>query len=115
MYCIYKSQVSFFYEWLEEHYIQLLKASIRRELGPQAKLVYSIIVEKPKANVVPQKVQAPKKQAPVKTRPVQATPVQSQVETTVANPFVLPGLGRVNVESQLNRNYSFDNFYRRGF
>jgi len=54
----------FFYEWLEEHYIQLLKASIRRELGPQAKLVYSIIVEKPKANVVPQ-------QAPVvaKTKP----------------------------------------------
>ncbi len=100
----------FFYEWLEEHYIQLLKASIRRELGPQAKLVYSIIVEKPKANVVPQKVQAPKKQAPVRTRPTQVVSTQSQVETTVANPFVLPGLGRVNVESQLNRNYSFDNF-----
>lgn len=101
----------FFYEWLEEHYIQLLKASIRRELGPQAKLVYSIIVDKPKANAVPQKVQAPKKQQPVKTVTRQTQVVtNTPIETTVSNPFVLPGLGRVNVESQLNRNYSFDNF-----
>lgn len=105
----------FFYEWLEEHYIQLLKASIRRELGPQAKLVYSIIVEKPKPNVVPQQAPVAKKQAPVQARQAQLpkkteTQVTTQVETTVANPFILPGLGRVHVESQLNRNYSFDNF-----
>ena len=35
----------FFYEWLEEHYIELLKKTIRKEIGPDAKLEYSIIME----------------------------------------------------------------------
>ena len=28
----------FFYEWLEEHYITLLKKVIKKELGPEGKL-----------------------------------------------------------------------------
>ena len=28
----------FFYEWLEEHYIQLLSKTIHKELGPDARL-----------------------------------------------------------------------------
>ena len=35
----------FFYEWLEEHYIDLLKKTIRKEIGPDAKLEYSIVME----------------------------------------------------------------------
>ena len=35
----------FFYEWLEEHYIQLLSKTIHKELGPDARLEYSIIIE----------------------------------------------------------------------
>ena len=35
----------FFYEWIEEHYIKLLKTAITRELGSDAKLVYSITME----------------------------------------------------------------------
>ncbi|MGB0868243.1 MAG: chromosomal replication initiator protein DnaA [Flavobacteriales bacterium] len=113
----------FFAEWLEEHYITLLKASIRRELGEQAKLVYSILVEKPKVNLVPQNGNLPKKEVVksvpnvVKTQtqiPVanQTTQVAKKAQNSadLANPFVTPMLNRVQVESQLNRNYSFDNF-----
>jgi chromosomal replication initiator protein len=32
----------FFFEWLEEHYVQLLKKSIRQELGERGRLVYHI-------------------------------------------------------------------------
>ena len=32
----------FFYEWLEEHYVKLLKAALQKELGPDARLIYSI-------------------------------------------------------------------------
>ena len=32
----------FFYEWLEEHYVKLLKVALTRELGEGAKLVYVI-------------------------------------------------------------------------
>jgi chromosomal replication initiator protein len=35
----------FFYEWLEENYVGILKKSIQREIGAKAKLEYSIIVE----------------------------------------------------------------------
>ena len=35
----------FFYEWLEEHYINLLKLSLNKELGDDAKLVYIIKME----------------------------------------------------------------------
>ena len=35
----------FFYEWLEEHYIMLLKKTIKKELGAQGRLEYSIVME----------------------------------------------------------------------
>ena len=35
----------FFYEWLEEHYIDLLKKTVKKELGPEGRLEYSIIME----------------------------------------------------------------------
>ena len=35
----------FFYEWLEEHYITLLKKTIKKELGSEGRLEYSIIME----------------------------------------------------------------------
>jgi chromosomal replication initiator protein len=31
------------------------------------------------------------------------------------NPFVIPGIRNLKIESQLNANYSFDNFLRRRF
>ena len=35
----------FFYEWLEEHYVKLLKIALTKELGKDAKLVYIIKME----------------------------------------------------------------------
>src|SRR5882762_7969053 len=35
----------FFYEWLEEHYVTLLKKTIKKELGAEGRLEYSIIME----------------------------------------------------------------------
>ena len=35
----------FFYEWLEEHYVKLLKMALTKELGKDAKLVYVIRME----------------------------------------------------------------------
>ena len=34
----------FFYEWLEEHYITLLKKVIKKELGNEGRLEYSIVM-----------------------------------------------------------------------
>ena len=36
----------FFYEWLEENYVNVLRCAIDRELGEQGRLEYSVIVDK---------------------------------------------------------------------
>ncbi|HET8753074.1 MAG TPA: DnaA N-terminal domain-containing protein, partial [Salinimicrobium sp.] len=43
----------FFYEWLEEHYVKLLKVSLNRTLGEHAKLVYVIRMENTYGNKLP--------------------------------------------------------------
>ena len=42
----------FFYEWLEEHYVDLLKEAIHAMLGPSGSLEYAIVVDNhaPKGN-----------------------------------------------------------------
>jgi len=43
----------FFYEWLEEHYVKILKVALTKELGDQAKLVYIIKMENTYGNNQP--------------------------------------------------------------
>lgn len=99
----------FFYEWLEEHYIELLKKTIRKEIGPDARLEYSIIMENNKNSSNPYTVKIPTtdKRA-IKNRPV-AMPLDIS-SNPIRNPFIIPGLRKVNVDSNLNPNYSFENF-----
>jgi chromosomal replication initiator protein len=99
----------FFYEWLEAHYIALLKKSIRHHLGNDGRLEYSIVME---PNVEGQKnpytVKLPARgHSSVKNNPV-SVPVAAA--RTISNPFIIPGLKKVNVESQLNPSYTFDTF-----
>lgn len=100
----------FFYEWLEENYIKLLKSSITKELGAEAKLVYSIVMENTNGNENPYTVKIPSSnRAPLKN-PQVAMPVEIGGQEGIRNPFIIPGLKKVHVESQLNPNYTFENF-----
>ena len=99
----------FFYEWLEENYIRLLKIAITRELGEDAKLVYSIVMENTYGNSRPVTVKIPSSNRSNLKNPKVSMPVDIG-EDGVKNPFVIPGLQKVNVESQLNPNYTFENF-----
>ena len=49
----------FFYEWLEEHYITLLKKTVKKELGADGRLEYSIIMENSYNNNPPYTVNFP--------------------------------------------------------
>jgi chromosomal replication initiator protein len=98
----------FFYEWLEEHYIVLLKKTIRHQLGNEGRLEYSIVMENTFNNSNPYTVKLPgRSQGHLKNNPVN---VPMTVNSTIRNPFIIPGLKKLNVESQLNPNYSFDTF-----
>lgn len=99
----------FFYEWLEEHYIELLKKTVRKELGSEGRLEYAILMENNSNNTTPYTVKIPTSN----TRSVKNHPVSMPFDANtnqIKNPFVIPGLRKVNVDSNLNPNYSFDNF-----
>ncbi|QFZ53300.1 chromosomal replication initiator protein DnaA [Oceanihabitans sp. IOP_32] len=99
----------FFYEWLEEHYVKILKVSLTKELGEKAKLVYIIKMENTYGNKQPftEKIPSANRSA-LKSQDVDV-PLNNK-SPELRNPFVIPGIRNVKIESQLNPNYSFDNF-----
>lgn len=99
----------FFYEWLEEHYVNLLKVSLTRELGEKAKLVYVIKMENTYGNKQPFTEKIPSSnRTPVSSQEVDV-PIKSK-NPELKNPFIIPGIRNVKIESQLNPSYNFDNF-----
>lgn len=100
----------FFYEWLEEHYIRLLKVVLQKELGNEARLVYNILMEKKsgqgshphtmnipstgKERMKPQEVHAPLSLKP----------------REIKNPFIIPGLRKIHIDAHLNPHYTFNHF-----
>ncbi len=98
----------FFYEWLEEHYITLLKKTIKKELGVEGRLEYSIIMENSYNNSKPYTVKIPTNNKKELKNPSVSMPIDLN-QNSIRNPFIIPGLKKVNVESQLNSNYSFEN------
>jgi chromosomal replication initiator protein len=99
----------FFYEWLEEHYITLLKKTIKKELGTEGRLEYSIIMENNYNNSSkPYTVKIPTNNKKELRNPSVSMPIDLN-QNSIRNPFIIPGLKKVNVESQLNSNYSFEN------
>ena len=99
----------FFYEWLEEHYVKLLKVALTKQLGSTAKLVYVIKMENKYGNK-----EAFTEKIPSSNRSTMA-PQELDVPITsknpeLKNPFVIPGIRNIKIESQLNPNYNFENF-----
>ncbi|MCB4809323.1 chromosomal replication initiator protein DnaA [Tamlana sp. 62-3] len=99
----------FFYEWLEEHYVKILKVALTKELGETAKLVYIIKMENTYGNKQPftEKIPSSHRTA-VKSQDVDI-PLNNK-SRELKNPFIIPGIRNVKIESQLNPNYSFENF-----
>jgi chromosomal replication initiator protein len=101
----------FFYEWLEEHYIVLLKKIIKKELGADGRLEYSIIMDN-NGSAGPFSINYPTSNQKATKNPYVSMPLDLNRGTTkdIPNPFVIPGLKKIKVESQLVESYSFDNF-----
>lgn len=100
---------SFFYEFLEEHYIDLLKKTLRKELGPDAKLEYSI----PVGNLSNSNNNTNRDTVFPSGNGHQNLinkPVQMPVDVSIRNPFIIPGLKKLQIDPQLNSEYSFSNF-----
>ena len=100
----------FFYEYLEEQYIDILRKVIKKEIGPEAKLEYNVIMQNNSYNnSKPYTVKFPAKSSKeIKNTPV-SVPLDGS-ENTIKNPFVIPGLKKLDIDPRLNPENSFDNF-----
>lgn len=98
----------FFYEWLEEHYVELIAKTIKREFGKETKLEYRILLEtqtkqNPTTIVTPSGTQGHVK--------INDNTVDAQIHSYgIKNPFIIPGLKRSQIDSQLNPKLTFDKF-----
>ncbi len=86
-----------FYEWLEEHFVTLLKSTIRKELGEKAKLEYQIPINKP-SNPTQHKRNGQNDES-----------IPGMMSSdTIKNPFVIPGIRKYRIDPQLNPSYVFE-------
>ena len=88
----------FFYEWLEEHYVSLLKKTIRDELGEEGRLEYQILVRRDENRYKPSR------------QPSENGTIISIEEEEIRNPFVIPGIKKLKFDPQLNAKYTFDTY-----
>ncbi len=103
----------FFYEWLEEHYVKLLKTTIRRELGSNGRLEYQILTKGAAAGQ-PMASRTANGQTGISAsrnggKKGAFAPGMLDTEN-IQNPFVIPGIRKIKVDPQLNPNYLFDNY-----
>ncbi len=86
-----------YYEWLEDHFVEVMKSSLRKELGEQARLEYQI----PRSN-------GHKKEASKSSNT--EDPLTLTKPENIQNPFVIPGIQKMEVDPQLNPKYTFDTY-----
>jgi chromosomal replication initiator protein len=97
----------FFYEWLEEHYAEIIGKTVKRVLGKSGRLEYRVLMEtssktNPASMLMPAGVGAYAKNT--------ENIVPLQKELPIRNPFAIPGLKRSQIDPQLNANQTFENF-----
>src|SRR5690606_27099915 len=99
----------FFYEWLEEHYVELLGKTIRRVLGKTGGLAYRIQMEMPKRQANPATISLPASTHAKNHTDANYVNMDYILEDPqkIKNPFVIPGMKRVQIDPQLNANLSF--------
>ena len=96
----------FFYEYLEAHYIDLLKTVIKRFVGAKGKLDYRIPVDS--AHTFGS-ITLPSANRNFPKNPI-GQPAPQRLSEGPINPFVIPGLKKLQIDSQLNENYTFEKF-----
>lgn len=85
---------NFFYEWIEEHYVHLMKKALIKVIGSNASLNYRILKDqKEVSNTVHLKKNSEREES-----------------LDIRNPFVFPGIKKIKADPNLNPQYNFDNF-----
>lgn len=96
----------FFREYIEEHYIILLGRVLKKVIGPQVKLKYNVRVLKDATVTIPSESR--------KNIENPGLPMSPLEVSNISTPYIIPGIQKRNINSNLNPSYSFDNFVEGG-
>ena len=100
---------AFFYEYLEEQFIDILRRTLRMVLGNGAKLEYNVVMGN-KNGSEPYTVSYPtNNNTKIENRPL-TIPLKSENKTAIRNPFIIPGIQKLQIDPQLKPDNTFENF-----
>lgn len=101
----------FFYEWLEQNYAGLLKNAIGLTLGPQARLQYSIIMDTSISDSpITTNIPSTGRQNTTNRPKDFGMNLNNDGFSEFPNPFVIPGIQKVRINSQLSDSYTLYNY-----
>lgn len=101
----------FFYEWLEEHYVYLLRKAIDTEIGRDGQLEYSVIVDNGNRQNHPVAINLPtgNNNKPAVSKEQNKKNAKGNIKN-YDGPFSFPNLDYLQIDSQLNSKYSFETY-----
>ncbi len=99
----------FFYEYLEEQYIDILRRTLRKVIGVNAKLEYNVVMSNPQPKSASLTVNYPtNNNSKLNNRPV-SIPLNTD-SANIKNPFVIPGIQKLHIDPQLKKENTFENY-----
>jgi len=100
---------AFFYEYLEEQFIDILRKTLRMVLGNGAKLEYNVVMGT-KNGDEPYTVSYPtNNNTKILNKPL-TVPLKADDKTAIRNPFIIPGIQKLQIDPQLKADNTFENF-----
>jgi chromosomal replication initiator protein len=102
---------AFFYEYLEEQFIDILRKTLRMVLGNGAKLEYNVVMGGgTQTNGSPYTVSYPtNNNSKIQNQPLNI-PLKADEKKSIKNPFIIPGIQKLQIDPQLKPDNTFDNF-----
>lgn len=92
----------FFYEYLEEKFVDLLRTAIYKEIGEGTELMYSVLTDK--ANHITVNMEGSKRSS--------ALPAQAPIHNANKTPNPMQAAMPQDLDPHLNPNYNFENFIK---
>ena len=100
---------AFFYEYLEEQFIDILRKTLRMVLGNGAKLEYNVVLSN-KNSKEPYTVSYPtNNNNKIQNKPL-TVPLKAEEKASIKNPFIIPGIQKLQIDPQLKPDNTFENF-----
>lgn len=103
---------AFFYEYLEEQFIDILRKTLRMVLGNGAKLEYNVVMgqDNQGTNGTPYTVSYPtSSNTRIQNQPL-TLPLNTEDKKSIKNPFIIPGIQKLQIDPQLKPDNTFENF-----